>query len=170
MNLPMYDSIRPASLPRNKPAALYINGDYSCPRSLEQEFGRVVRISVEPGQPEAARFARILDVERWDATPADVPEFVHFREALGHHDATIYASAASVGTVLRACGPAYQPPRWWVAWWWNRPVAPTREQVAAEVHQASGADIDPATIWACQYASYSTYDLSVVYGPRDFSR
>lgn len=165
----MGDSVNPAAIPL-RTAAAYINGEYAWSRAEESRFGRLVRISVEPGLPDAAAQARVLDVERYAATSADIVPFVQARAALGHHDATIYASAWTISQLDQEVIDAV--PRWWVAWWWGRPGFPSRDGVAGEVGRlSSGARVvELNRVWGCQYRPEGSWDRSVVYGPNDFAR
>lgn len=148
------------------PVACYINGIFAWSPAQEAMFGRKVRISVEPGQPSAAKFARVLDIERHAAGPADAAPFLKARVAAGHKDGTIYASLATVPAVIADV----VPPRWWLAWYWGRPGAPSKTQVLDELHRLVGVHLEPASVWACQYVSHSQWDESIVYGPEDWSR
>ena len=59
--------------------------------------------------------------------------------------------------------------RWWLAWYWERAGEPTALQVVDELQRLTGTTVPAARVWACQYASYSQWDLSTVYGPLDWS-
>jgi hypothetical protein len=149
------------------PVACYVNGLYAWSPAQEALFARKVRISVEPGQPDAARVARVLDTERYDATPLDAAPFIRARDGAGHRDATIYCSLSTIAAVVEACGDVVVP-RWWLAWYWERPGVPSLDVVRAEAARyglPAGAEI-----WACQYATYPLWDTSVVFGLPDFSR
>ena len=150
------------------PVAVPVNGIYAWSPAQEHLFARKMRFSVEAGQPMAARVARGLDVERFAARPADVPSFLFERERAGHADATIYCNLSTVPDVLAAG--ELDVPRWWLAWYWGRPGHPSAAQMLAELHRLTGVDLPPERLWACQYASFAQWDLSVVYGPEDFSR
>lgn len=151
------------------PVACYVNGIYAWTHAQEAEFGRKVRISVEPGQPEAARVARVLDVERGAATLADIEPFLRARTAAGHSDATIYCNLSTVMAAKQAAG-ALIVPRWWIAWYWGRPGAPAEGDVRTELRDLTGTELPAGSLWACQYASHAQWDLSVVYGQQDWSR
>lgn len=160
----MYDSVDPAAVPKRKTVAAYVNGDYAWTRWEEAQFPALIRISVMPGMPEAAKAARALDVERYDATTADIVPFVQARKALGHEDATIYMDLSTAAEL--PADVLGQIPRLWLAWWWGRPGYPRLGEVAAQVQDRIPAE----KIWACQFASHADYDVSVIYGRQDFSR
>ena len=162
----MYDSVNPAAIP-GRTAAAYVNGDYAWSRSEEARFGALVRISVMPGMPEAAKAARVLDVERYAATITDIAPFVQAREALGHKDATIYISLDALLSLTESnLQLVISVPRWWVAWWWGRPGYPRLDEVAGQLQDRVPAE----RIWACQYRNTADWDESVIYGKQDFSR
>lgn len=155
------------------PIACYINGAFAWSPAQEAMFARKIRISVEPGQPSAARYARVLDVERGDARPADVPAFLAERDKVSPNG-TIYCSLAAVPDVLRVVDVRLSP-RWWLAWYWGRPGAPSAAQVLAELERLTGELIPAADLWACQYVANvplpgGACDKSVVYGLQDWSR
>ena len=163
----MYDSVNPAAIP-GRTAAAYVNGEFAWSRSEEARFGALVRISVMPGMPEAAKAARVLDVERYDATVDDIEPFVKARQALGHRDATIYIGLNALLQFAEA-NPAIAlnlVDRYWVAWWWGRPGFPRLDEVAAQLQDRVPAD----RIWACQFQHTADWDESVIYGRQDFSR
>ena len=162
----MYDSVNPAAIP-GRTAAAYVNGEFAWSRAEEARFGALVRISVMPGMPEAAKAARVLDVERYDATVADIGPFVKARSDLGHHDATIYMSLSALADLANSDPELVASvPRWWVAWWWGRPGFPRLDEVAGQLQDRVPAD----RIWACQYRNTAEWDESVIYGRQDFSR
>ena len=51
----------------------------------------------------------------------------------------------------------------------RRAGEPTALQVVDELQRLTGTTVPAARVWACQYASYSQWDLSTVYGPLDWS-
>lgn len=150
------------------PVACYVNGIYAWTYGQEHEFARKIRVSVEAGQPTAAHVARVLDVERGAARPADVEPFCAARIVAGHEDATIYANLSTVAAI--PANVRELVPRWWLAWYWQRPGAPTAAQVLAQLARLYNVSLPPERLWACQHASYSRWDVSVVYGQQDWSR
>lgn len=164
----MADAVDPDLIPSRFTIAMpYINGWYSWPKAAEHRFGRVIRISVEPGQPEAARYARALDVEPGAAGIEDIAPFMQRRASLGHHDGTTYANVTTIAQIPPQV--AQDIVRLIVAWWWNQPGYPARE----DVHAQLGTMRDYITIdqiWGCQFRHHAGFDETVVYGQRDFSR
>lgn len=160
----MADSTRPTQIPakfRQKPngVALYADGEYKAPSGLLATFPRVIQITVT-GVPGAARYARVIDVERGDATPADVPGFADEREQLGR-EAWVYCDRSTVPAVLKALESRPEP-LWWIAtldgiYW-------TPEALAADISHHYGVTISPSRIRAIQIADRDSYDLSLVYG------
>ncbi len=146
----MADSASPQNVPGTFTAvAVYINGLYAWPQAKIDRFPRILRISVL-SDPSHAAAARVLDVERCDASPGRA-DFIRERQRLGHHDATIYCGESVVPAVQSACaGLSY---RLWVASWTGHP------------HEIDNA-------WAVQYSGGVNlqYDTSIVYGREDFSR
>lgn len=164
----MVDAAYPGNIPDGKYhwCMAYANGAYAWARKYLDEFAGHVMIGVYAGQPQQAVYARELDVERYDASVTDVVPFVNYRAQLGHHDATIYASVSTFQSMPPETLLAI--PRLHVAWWRNVPGYPTRRQV----WQAIGVnDLPENNIWACQYMTVpDQYDVSVIYGERDFVR
>jgi hypothetical protein len=151
------------------PVACYVNGEYAWTQAQEALFARKVRISVE-SNPFAAQHARVIDCERGAAGFRDAAPFCAQRARLGHRDGTVYSSLANVPLVLEGFPGSTGPPRWWLAWYWARPSYPSAAQVLAELKRLTGVTVEPAQLWGCQYRSDSQWDLSVVYGPQDWSR
>lgn len=172
MTVTMIDGINadvPAILARwgaGTPVACYVNGAYTWSLRQEQEFGRKIRISVEAGQPEAAKYARVLDVERFDAGPGDVGPFLAARAAAGHADATIYCNLSTVATIPPEV--REEVPRWWLAWYVN--PQPNAAEVLNELHDLTRLTLPLERLWACQWRSTGNWDQSVVYGAQDWSR
>jgi hypothetical protein len=156
------------------PVACYVNGIYAWSKTQEASFTRKIRVSVEPGQPLAARVARGLDVERYAARPADVPPFLAERAKISS-DGTVYCSLSTVPAVLEHLpdGNLEAVPRWWLAWYWGRYLPPSELEVRQELHRLTGITLPTGRLWACQYAgplSGGPWDVSIVYGEKDWSR
>jgi len=148
VTLLMADSATPQNIPDSWDGAVaaYINERYAWPHHQIMRFNQVIRISVN-GDAAEARKARVIDVEKFAARPADAPAFIRERIRLGHHDATIYCSRDTVPAVRRACeGLTY---RLWVADWTGQP------------HKIHGIDA-----WAVQYHGGPSlpFDRSIIYG------
>jgi hypothetical protein len=145
-----YDAVDPAGIP-GRPGGVfaYGNGQYAWP-SGAISFYRVARIPVrlidvnasDPGGCD------VLDVERFDATPAQAHGWITARHAAGK-TATIYANLATVPAVLEAChGKSYHL---WLARWDGRGQLETLSNLPAGV-----------VIGGHQYASHPRYDVSVM--------
>jgi hypothetical protein len=157
-----------AAFPRY-PVAYYGNGEWAWTAQEVSLLGERIAISVRGNLPEAASYARVLDVENGDATAADVRPYLENHAKLGFSNGTVYCAAASVKSVLDAVD-GYHVPRWWIAYWINKPGQPTADEVVAEVYRLTGVSLPVGDLWACQYANHPQWDLSVVYGKPDFNR
>src|SRR5215469_9725433 len=119
--------------------AAYYDGRFAWPASQVRRFPRHILISVLAREPGQARFARCLDMERFDASSADFPPFVEVRHAAGHDDALGYTSilgnapGEGVEAIWAAMRNDLNPWSLWVAWWWGRPFPPTAAEVLAEI-------------------------------------
>lgn len=134
-------------------------------------FARKIRVAQSPVPLyDDDSPARCLDVERYAASPRHWPDFYNTRA--DKDGATCYCSLDTVPEVLGECQAASipPPPRWWLAWYWGRPGAPTVRDVLDELVRISSTVLDPQTVWAVQYANFPQWDLSAVYGAPDFSR
>lgn len=128
----------------------YANGRYAWPDSQVSRFlaaGKHVRlIDVDGSAPD---LASILDVERYDASPATAAVWVHERNRIGNGDATVYISKANMPQLVEAIG--HQTPCYViVADWTGRPHMPDLGLIPRF-----------ATV-ACQYQNTPGYDLSCV--------
>lgn len=169
------DSINPAAISTADfdHVAAYVDGLYTWPDAELRRFPRHIEISVFPGDAQAAAQARVLDIERFDANPADFPLFVKARLAAGHEDATAYCSIDTVPAVIGAMRAAkIHPSLWrlWVAWWWGRPMPPTAGEVANEIAALTGVVLPAGLLWACQWQSTTKFDQSVLYQRDDFTK
>jgi hypothetical protein len=160
-----------ARYPHN-PVAGYVSGGYPIEWS-EADFAlftRKMRIYQQPFVPGDVTDARCIDVETYAATPEDVPAFLSSRA--DQSDSTVYCSLSTVPLVLEALSSSGVSlrPRWWLAWFWNKVGQPTAQDVLDELYNLTGVTLPASSLWACQYAAYGQWDLSVVYGKQDFSR
>lgn len=120
----------------------YVDGRYRWSPAAWARFGDrpQVRIATSPGTNDG----NCLDVERYDASPADVPGWATRRRAVGV-DPSVYCAVDTVAAVRAACADAgVAMPHLWVAAW-----------------PGIGGQLYPGTV-AHQYASYDGYDASVV--------
>lgn len=145
-----YDSVDPAGIPAH-PGGVFAYGDghFAWPGSAIARYraaGVPVRIiDVNGSMP---RIAHVLDVERFDATPAQAHQWITERHAAGK-TAMIYANLATVPAVIEAChGKSYHI---WLARWDGRGVIETLDHLPPGV-----------IIAGHQYASHPSYDASIM--------
>lgn len=173
------DATEPGLIPASFTAAWpYADGKYKWTPAQSARFEWIAHITVT-GDPAAAAYARVQDVERFDAAPAQFPGFAQRRLDMGHSCGIAYTqldddptgTGGGVGEVVRAMAAARMgsdPWLLWVAWWWRKDVAPTQ----AIVHQQLvmlGVDIPIARIAACQWRN-GPFDESVIYQPHIMHR
>lgn len=162
----MADTTDPWEIPtifRVKPngVAAYVDGEFAWPEGQLRLFPRHIGITVT-GIPAMAQHARVIDVERFDATPADVPPFLENRAKLGHPDGEVYCDRSTVAEVLAAIEGRQPEPWWWIATLDNHPWTPG--ELAADIRDNYGADIAPQRIRAIQCYPGGHFDTSLCYG------
>lgn len=96
-----YDSASKQA-PAGKLIAAYVNGFFAYNADDLARYRARFMISVIRDSA-AAQSARCLDIERFDATPADAPAFVQNRIAFGHHDALLYVNRSNRDEVVSLC-------------------------------------------------------------------
>ena len=115
----MFDSVTPTAIPKGaRMVAGYVNGSYPDYAQLLKLFpdARVVSITVRADEP-----ADVLDVERGDATPAQVPQWVT-RMRQGLRRPIVYCSLSMMGEIEAACAAVkVSPPFYWSADWTGKP-------------------------------------------------
>jgi hypothetical protein len=135
----MYDSIISDNIPENVAiVAGYVDGKFMWTDDewARHPSARQVRIAVFASTNDGD----VLDVEQYDASPADCPAWIAMRQAGGVTVPTIYCALSVMCAVQAACaGLVYDL---WIADW------------TGAQHMPDGAD-------ACQYAALGTYDLSL---------
>lgn len=168
MSLPvrMADSVEPDKIPDTYAAwpngvAIYANGRFAWTAAQLARFPRFIAISVT-GVPATAAFARCLDVEKGDASPADVPHFLDSRRhRFGAHSGLIYASRSLLAEIWEALDGRPEP-EWWIPTLDNHPWTP------AELHENIvtkwKVPISEAKIRAIQWQDNGTFDGSSVWG------
>lgn len=154
------------------PVAGYLTGGYPIQWNTAQfrAFEQKIRIAQQPSPfVDDLTIARVLDVERYAATPDHWPDFYHSREI--QDEATCYCSLDTVPAVVNACLSTRTPlpPRWWLAWYWGQNYPFTVTQVLAELKRINGTILDPDSVWAGQYETLPRYDISAVFGKLDFA-
>jgi len=141
--------------------AAYANGFWKWTPEQLARFPRHILIGVLGGQPEQARIARCLDMERYDAQARrDFAPFVQQRIALGHDDALGYSSILgdtpddgikALIEAMTAADLGAAPWRLWVAWWWGRPFPPTAAEVLAEIKALTDITLPVGRLAGCQW-------------------
>jgi hypothetical protein len=160
----MADAIDPYDIPnrfrRNPNGVLvYRDGPYDWSEEAVSDFPNHWGITVT-GNPALAHDARVIDVERYDATPADVPAFAAARAQLGA--ATIvYCSRDTVPLVTEADSD-WSRLEWFIATLDD--VAWTAAGLSQWIMDDSGVYVSPAKIRACQNVPGDNYDRSLIYG------
>lgn len=137
----MYDATNPANIPASAEAvAGYNDGWYKWTTASWDRFGpNVHRKTIAVVTRDDAD---ILDVERGDATPDDVPEWTTRQRDRGSV-ATVYANAEDWSAIETACLAAkIEPPFHWLADWDHDPALPA-ETVAKQWD--SNASFDTST-------------------------
>ena len=155
----------------------YADGKYKWTSAQSARFEWIAHISVT-GDPAAATYARVQDVERFDATPAVFPAFAERRLSLGHSCGIAYTQlenapdgtggVGEVAAAMDAASMGTDPWLLWVAWWWGKEVALTQAMVHLQLAQL-GVNISQARIAACQWRN-GPFDESVIYQPHIMHR
>jgi hypothetical protein len=133
----MFDSVDITHLPGDAEiVAGYVDGEWPTFDQLKAKFPRARRVSIAVS---AQREADVLDVEKGDATPQDVPGWVTRMRDLDRVP-IVYTSRVNIGLVDSACNADHvAPPFYWVADW------------TGGAHLVSGS---VATQWADGSAKY----------------
>jgi hypothetical protein len=137
---------------------VYKDGRYVPTRRQLERFERQIGICVT-GRPEEAHWARELDVERFDATPEDVPDYWEARDEFAD-DFQVYCDRSTIGQVLEATNG--REPWWHIATGDGQPWDP--KTIAANVLEEFGVKITPAKVGAIQNVWYAAYDVSRLFG------
>jgi hypothetical protein len=172
------DSTEPWLIPgtfKQKPNGVcyYADGEFAWPRGYVEQFPRRFGISVRHAAPEAAEYARALDIEREDATAADAVPFLQHRRDLGHDDGEIYCDRSTVPAVVQFLHESDEPePFWWIATLDNiawTPAGPNNN-LTAWLKQVYGVTISPERVRAIQCFPMGAYDVSLAYGAQGWDR
>lgn len=153
----MYDSTQPHLIPKDAQyIAVYGNGEYVADtRAVHEQFpgARILSIDVNGSAPKTCS---VLDIERFDATPEQLPAWV--TERLDGDPGWYCRPYVNASNWERARAAASELPaklqaqiRWWVADWTN----------AAHI---------PAGAAACQWRSTNNFDISDCYLADFFGR
>lgn len=148
----MFDGITPAGLPTHAPAVGgYVNGHYAWKPADWARFPRSAKVRIDV-LGTAPTLASVVDVERFDITPANAPRFITVRDAFRPGTATVYCNRATLPEVLAATAPAQLAFWLWLAEWTGIPAAPLALGLPSRV-----------TLAACQYAHLPQWDESAIY-------
>lgn len=158
------DSTEPDTIPtaftlRPNGAIAYVDGRYAWTPEQLARFPRYEAISVT-GDPAAMRVARWVDVERFDATPAEVPACWDARRAYDFTDFGVYADRSTVPDILDATHGA--EPLWWIATLDGQPWTPIA--LAADIWNRYRVMISPHRIRWIQNLPMGSYDVSLGFG------
>lgn len=158
------DSTEPATVPeafavRPNGVIPYVDGQYAWTPDQVARFPRYEAISAT-GDPASMRVARWVDVERFDATPDDVPLCWESRKSFHFTDFGVYCDRSTIGDVLDAT--ESREPLWWIATLDNHPWTPAA--LAADVYKQFGVTITPARVRWIQCFPMGTYDVSRGFG------
>jgi hypothetical protein len=137
----MRDSVNGHLIPPGTPVvAGYADGIYVWSQDMWDAHPDAVHLSIAVS---ADHQADILDVERFDAVPADVPGWIDRFSRPGRRRPTVYCSRADIDAVRGAAAPrAFD---WWAA-------------------TLDGTTSVPGAV-AVQFADYGGYDESVILDP-----
>jgi hypothetical protein len=163
------DSTDPAAIPdvftlRPNGVIAYADGRWAWTPEQLARFPRFESISVT-GAPGAMRVARWVDVERFDATSAEVPACWDARRAYGFADFGVYCDRSTVGEVLDATDGA--EPLWWIATLDSQPWTPL--SLAADIWNSYRVMILPHRIRWIQNQPMGSYDVSRGFGPETWT-
>lgn len=137
MTVTMYDSTDPSAIPSNAVlVASYVDG-YGGYTAAVARFGAAKCVSISVDNNDAD----IADVESGAMTPAELPAWIAAQKARGIARPGVYCNESTWAAVKSAVGDA--DVSYWIADWTGSPFS------------IAGAD-------AVQYASESSYDLSLV--------
>ncbi len=161
MTVLMADSTRPWLIPATiRYAAAYPFGRYEWTDDQIDRFAGHIMCAEAPqavSAKDAAIEARELGIEDNSYLPSDAPVFVAARRALGHNDAQLYVNRGNMNEVadaLAAATPNLSQIRWRVA----------------TLDGTKWVQVPFGILWAVQFTDRAgAYDLSVVYGPFDWT-
>lgn len=123
MTRTMYDGITPSGLPKGAPLyAGYVDGRFANVPGIRALFphATVVEIAVSASTDAG----QVLDVEQYDASPAEAPGWVQRRRAAGV-DPSVYCNSSTwpqVRAAFKAAGVA--EPHYWIAQYDGDPTIP----------------------------------------------
>jgi hypothetical protein len=156
-NVLMADSTRPWLIPPSiKYAMAYGDGPNAWTTDQKARFEGHIQISVDPRNALAPLQCRACDVEEGAYSVADVPKFLRQREAI-RTNGTVYCSRDLIIPIWDACQARGVLVRRWII---------------ATLDGTKDVTVPEGILWGVQFheAPNKDYDLSVVYGPYDWTR
>lgn len=118
----MYDAVDLTQIPPNAPAvAGYVNGKWPTFKEIPTRFPHAKHLSIAVS---ADADADCLDVEKFDAVPAQAPAWVRRQKARGVNKPAVYCSVSDAKTVLdvlEASGIKRSEVRLWTAHYTSTP-------------------------------------------------
>ncbi len=165
----MADSTHPELIPdkyalRPNGVLMYADGPYVWPATQVRRFPRRWSITVT-GSTDNPRHARCIDVERFDATPADVKPYADARNSLGELT-IVYCSRSTVPEVIDAYD------NWISLLWFIATLdgaAWNPETLVEDMYAFEGIHINPERIRAIQNVEGENYDSSLIFGNPQWS-
>lgn len=144
MTRTMYDAITPSRIPVSAPqmVAGYVNGRWPSYAEMVSRFPSAVHVSIAVS---ADTDAQVLDVEQYDATPAEAVDWV-LRQRGRKAIPTVYCNTSTWPAVQAA----FAARRVALPYWW-------------EANYSTGPSISPGAI-AKQFETTPGYDRSIVVG------
>jgi hypothetical protein len=160
----MADSIEPGMIPprfRRNPngVLIYVDGPHAWGTREIDRFPNHWGITVT-GNPAMAPHAREIDVERYDATPENVPGYADSRAQIGKHT-DVYCARDTVPLVIAADN-KWESLFWHIATLDNYPWTPP--EIVKWLEDNCQVKLDQAKIRAIQNVPGATYDTSEVFG------
>lgn len=151
----MFDAVDIAHLPPEATmVAGYVDGRWPTFAHLKARFPKAQRVSIATSD---AHRADVLDVEKGDAHPGDVPAWCNWMRHEGR-DPIVYSSRDVWPLVLRSCvAVKVTPPKWWAADW------------TGERHDVEGAIAtqfaSPTVPWDNGYPNADTSSVTTAWPP-----
>lgn len=160
----MADSTRPNLIPdkfalRPNGVLIYVDGSYKWDARQIRRFPRHWNITTT-GDVSHARTARCIDVERFDASPADVPEYAAARAKFNDRT-VVYCDRSTVPAVVSSDPTSFEL-LWFIATLDGRNWNPAT--LAADIAANEGVQLDPRKIRAIQYLPGESFDTSLLFG------
>jgi hypothetical protein len=156
-NVLMADSTRPWLIPPSiKYAMAYGDGPYEWTTDQKARFEGHIQISTDPSDLSAPFNCRACDVEDGAYQVAHVPHFLRQRETVAPNG-TVYCSRDLIDPIYTVCKAQGVRIRRWII---------------ATLDGTRIIEVPEGILWGAQYHEerHGDYDLSVVYGPYDWTR